>query len=118
MAHYDSSGSWWTCAYSQTNSPWPAGDKSILRWNAILWIDNLNDSTTAASLETLFSEFGDVSEVQIISPPEGIRSPRGALIGMLNVMDARKALWVLDGTEFDGRVISVTLNTIRTDPLR
>ena len=76
-----------------------------------IYVGNMSYSTTEESLEALFSNFGQVEEVAIINDRETGR-PRGfAFITMPNDDEARKAIEEINGTEFEGR--SLTVNEAR-----
>ena len=72
-----------------------------------LYVGNLSYSTTQDSLREAFSAIGAVDEVAIIMDRETGR-PRGfAFVAMNNDEEARAAIESLNGTEVDGRTISV-----------
>jgi len=76
-----------------------------------IYVGNMSYSTTGESLEALFSNFGEVEEVAIINDRETGR-PRGfAFVTMPNDDEARKAIEEVNGTEFEGR--SLTVNEAR-----
>ncbi|MFQ6007965.1 MAG: RNA recognition motif domain-containing protein [Candidatus Zixiibacteriota bacterium] len=66
-----------------------------------LYVGNLSYSVTSEQLEELFSNHGEVRQVNII---EG----KGfGFVEMSNSSDAEKAKEALDGTEFSGRTLRV-----------
>lgn len=66
-----------------------------------LYVGNLSYSVTNAQLEELFSQFGDVVNVNII---EG----KGfGFVEMSESSDAEKAIEELNGTDFEGRTLKV-----------
>jgi cold-inducible RNA-binding protein len=72
-----------------------------------LYVGNLSFSTTEEALQNEFSAHGQVDEVAVISDRETGR-PRGfAFVTMSNDGEARAAIESLNGTELDGRTITV-----------
>ena len=66
-----------------------------------LYVGNLNYSTTSEELKQLFSQFGEVKQLNII---EG----KGfAFIEMASPSEAEKAKDSLNGTEFKGRNLRI-----------
>ena len=66
-----------------------------------LYVGNLSFSVSNEQLQQLFSEYGEIKNVNII---EG----KGfGFVEMANIEDAEKAKEALDGTEFDGRTMRV-----------
>jgi len=66
-----------------------------------LYVGNLNYSVTSEQLEELFSNYGEVRQVNII---EG--KPFG-FVEMSNQSEAEKAKEALNGSEFNGRALRV-----------
>ncbi len=72
-----------------------------------LYVGNLSFSTTEDALQARFGEFGQVDEVAVISDRDTGR-PRGfAFVTMTNDGEARAAVEALNGTDLDGRTITV-----------
>lgn len=72
-----------------------------------LYVGNLSFSTTEESLQNEFSAHGQVEEVAVITDRDTGR-PRGfAFVTMSNDGEARAAIESLNGTELDGRTITV-----------
>jgi RNA recognition motif-containing protein len=72
-----------------------------------LYIGNLAFSTTEEALQAEFAAFGQVEEVAVISDRDTGR-PRGfAFVSMNSDNEARAAIEALNGTELDGRTITV-----------
>jgi RNA recognition motif-containing protein len=72
-----------------------------------LYVGNLSFSTTEESLQNEFSAHGQVEEVAVITDRDTGR-PRGfAFVSMSNDAEARAAIESLNGTEVDGRTITV-----------
>jgi cold-inducible RNA-binding protein len=72
-----------------------------------LYVGNLSFSTTEEALQAEFAAFGQVEEVAVISDRDTGR-PRGfAFVSMANENEARTAIESLNGTDLDGRTITV-----------
>jgi RNA recognition motif-containing protein len=72
-----------------------------------LYVGNLSFSTTQEALQEHFSTHGQVEEVAVITDRDTGR-PRGfAFVSMSNDAEARAAIEQLNGTELDGRTITV-----------
>lgn len=66
-----------------------------------LYVGNLSFSVSNEQLEQLFSEYGEIKQINII---EG----KGfGFVEMADVSDAERAKEALDGTEFEGRTMRV-----------
>ncbi|QDU70387.1 RNA recognition motif domain-containing protein [Mucisphaera calidilacus] len=80
-----------------------------------IYVGNMPFRTTEQELEGLFSNFGTVNEVAVINDRETGR-PRGfAFVTMDNDEEAREAIEKLNGTEFDGRTLTVNEAKPRAD---
>jgi len=72
-----------------------------------LYVGNLSFSTTEEALQAEFAAHGQVEEVAVITDRDTGR-PRGfAFVTMSNDAEARAAIEGLNGTEVDGRTITV-----------
>ena len=72
-----------------------------------IYVGNMSFDTTEASLEGLFSNYGDVSEVAVITDRDTGR-PRGfGFVTMPNDEEARNAIEQLNGEAFEGRTLNV-----------
>jgi RNA recognition motif-containing protein len=72
-----------------------------------LYVGNLSFSTTEETLQAEFGTHGQVEEVALITDRDTGR-PRGfAFVTMNNDSEARAAIESLNGTELDGRTITV-----------
>ena len=79
-----------------------------------IYVGNLSYSTTEDALSGAFAAFGEVDEVAMISDRETGR-PRGfAFVTMNNDEEGRAAIEKLNGTELDGRTITVNEARPRT----
>lgn len=76
----------------------------------ILHVSNINFQTNADELKLLFSQFGEVSQIDI---PRDRRTklPRGfAFIHFINDEDALAAVKYINNAEFAGRILSVEIS--------
>ena len=72
-----------------------------------IYVGNMSFSTTEESLTGLFSNYGQVDEVAVITDRETGR-PRGfAFVTMGNDSEAQAAIEAINGTEFEGRTLTV-----------
>ena len=72
-----------------------------------LYVGNLSFSTTEEALQAEFGAHGQVEEVALITDRDTGR-PRGfAFVTMNNDTEARAAIEGLNGTDIDGRTITV-----------
>ena len=71
-----------------------------------LYVGNLNFRTTQESLEGLFSNYGEVQEVAIITDREPGR-PRGFAFVTMNDEGGKEAIEALNGQEFEGRTLNI-----------
>jgi len=72
-----------------------------------IYVGNLPWSTTSASLEALFSAHGTVSSAEVISDRETGRSRGFGFVEMDSDDACQRAIQALNGTEVDGRAITV-----------
>jgi len=80
----------------------PSSDDTIS-----LYVGNLAYSTQREDLHNLFSEYGQVNSVRIMTD-RATRRPRGYGFVEMESSAARKALSALDGTEFGSRNLRVS----------
>lgn len=72
-----------------------------------IYVGNMSFSTTEQTLEGLFSNYGQVDEVSVVTDRETGR-PRGfAFVTMSNDEEAKAAIEATNGTEFEGRRLNV-----------
>ncbi len=72
-----------------------------------IYVGNLNYSTNEDSLRGLFSNYGSVDDVAVITDRETGR-PRGfAFVTMSNDQEGKAAIEATNGTEFEGRTLNV-----------
>ena len=71
-----------------------------------IYVGNLSYQTTEADLTTLFEQAGEVESVSIITDRDTGRSKGFAFVEMSNE-DAEKAIAQFNGTEVNGRALTV-----------
>ena len=76
-----------------------------------IYIAGLNFSITAADLNDLFSEYGEVHSAKVITDRETGRSKGFGFVEM----PAQKAINELNGAEYDNKIISVSVARPRAE---
>lgn len=71
-----------------------------------LYVGNMSFNTTEASLEAVFSNYGDVQDVAIVKDRHTDR-PRGFAFVTMEDDAARAAMEALNGNDFEGRALTV-----------
>ena len=80
-----------------------------------IYVGNLSFDTTDTEVRELFSQYGEVNEVTLITDRDTGR-PRGfGFVEMRNDEQAREAIGSLDGNEVGGRQIKVNEAKPRTE---
>jgi RNA recognition motif-containing protein len=72
-----------------------------------IYVGNLPWSTTSATLEALFSAHGTVQSAEVVSDRETGRSRGFGFVEMDSDEACQRAIQALNGTEVDGRAITV-----------
>jgi len=72
-----------------------------------LYVGNLNFRTTEDALEALFSNYGQVSDTAIINDRDTGRSRGFGFVTMDDDDAAKEAIEAVNGTELDGRTLTV-----------
>lgn len=72
-----------------------------------LYVGNLSYQTTDDSLRAAFSEYGEISSVNVVTDRYTGRSRGFAFVEMSNDAEAQTAIGALDGKMLDGREIKV-----------
>jgi RNA recognition motif-containing protein len=80
-----------------------------------IYVGNLSFDTTKEGLEATFSEFGQVSNVAIITDRETGRSRGFAFVEMTDDQAADDAISALNGKDLDGRTLTVNEARPRED---
>ncbi len=73
-----------------------------------IYAGNLDHSVTEDDLKDAFSEFGDVSSVNIIKDRSSGQSKGFGFVEMPNDSEADKAMEALNGSQLKGREIKVS----------
>jgi RNA recognition motif-containing protein len=79
-----------------------------------IYVGNLPWSTTSATLESLFSAHGTVNSAEVIADRETGRSRGFGFVEMDSDEACQRAIQALNGTEVDGRAITVNEARERT----
>lgn len=80
-----------------------------------IYISNLNYNVNDADLNQLFTEYGEITSAKVIMDRESGRSRGFGFVEMPNDSEAQKAIDELNGAEYDGKTISVTVARPRTE---
>jgi len=72
-----------------------------------IYVGNLSYSTTEDTLRDQFSQHGEVEEVTVVKDRETGRSRGFAFVTMPNSDEATAAMEAVNGTDIDGRTVSV-----------
>jgi RNA recognition motif-containing protein len=80
-----------------------------------IYVGNLPFSFSSADLEQLFSEYGAIDRAQVISDRMTGRSRGFGFVEMPNDDEARAAISALDGSDADGRALTVNEARPRND---
>lgn len=74
-----------------------------------LYVGNLSYNTTENELRDLFSQSGEISEINVITD-RFTGQPKGfAFVQMVNQVDAEKAIRMFNDQELDGRRLTVNI---------
>jgi len=80
-----------------------------------IYIANINFRTSTEALQQLFEGYGEVTSAKIITDRETGRSRGFGFVEMSNDNEAQKAIDELNGSEFDGKTLSVNVAKPKTD---
>lgn len=80
-----------------------------------IYVSHLSWGTKSDALQDAFSQFGEVSSANVITDRETGRSRGFGFVEMPNDEEAQRAIDELNGTELDGRTISVNVARPRED---
>lgn len=72
-----------------------------------IYVGNMPFTSNEESLEALFSNYGQVDEVAVITDRETGRSRGFAFVTMASDDEAKEAIEALNGQEFEGRTLTV-----------
>lgn len=80
-----------------------------------IYVGNVSFSATEDMLRSLFEKYGSVEDVKIVTDRES-GQPRGfGFVEMSNDAEAMKAINALNGTDFEGRTLTVNEARPRED---
>lgn len=74
-----------------------------------IYVGNLTFGTDNAELESLFAQYGQVTDAQVIKDRETGRSRGFGFVEMGSTDDAQKAISELNGKDLNGRQLTVNL---------
>ena len=83
--------------------------------NNKLYVGGLSYNTTEASLENLFAQAGTLASVRIITDRETGRAKGFGFVEMNETYGAARAISMFNGTDFEGRTITVNEAKPQTD---
>ncbi len=72
-----------------------------------IYVGNMPYSIASEGLSDMFKEYGDVEEATVIMDRETGRSKGFGFVEMHNNPDAERAMKALNGTQLDGRTLTV-----------
>ena len=79
-----------------------------------IYVGNISYSTNETMLEQAFSAYGTVDSARIITDRDSGRSKGFGFVEMADQSEAQAAIEALNGTDIDGR--SITVNEARPKP--
>lgn len=74
-----------------------------------IYVGNLTFDVNNGQLESLFAQYGEVSSAQVITDRETGRSRGFGFVEMSSSEDATSAISALDGTDHNGRRLTVNV---------
>jgi RNA recognition motif-containing protein len=80
-----------------------------------IYISGLSYNVSDADLNELFAEYGEISSAKIITDRETGRSRGFGFVEMPNDAEGQKAIDELNGVEYDGKVIAVSVARPRAE---
>lgn len=80
-----------------------------------IFIAGLSYSITDADLNDLFGEYGEITSAKVVMDRETSRSKGYGFVEMSDDASGQKAIDELNGAEYDGRTISVSVARPRTE---
>lgn len=80
-----------------------------------LYVGNLTFGATNATLETLFTPFGEVRSAQVVMDRDTGRSKGFGFVEMGNDQSAKAAIDAMNGKDVDGRALTVNEARPRED---
>lgn len=73
-----------------------------------IYVGNLAFSVNTDSLTQLFSQYGAVEKVNIITDRDSGRSKGFAFVEMMNASDAQRSIDSLNGQQHEGRAMNIS----------
>ncbi len=83
--------------------------------NKKIYVGGLSYSVTDTQLEQLFAAHGTVESAKVITDRETDRSRGFGFVEMSTVEEAEKAIAALNGTQHEGRTLTVNISKPRED---
>ncbi|MDR0836011.1 MAG: RNA-binding protein [Tannerella sp.] len=80
-----------------------------------IYISGLSYGISDADLNELFAEFGEISSARVITDRETGKSRGFGFVEMPNDAEGQKAIDELNGVEYDGKVIAVSVAREKTE---
>jgi RNA recognition motif-containing protein len=80
-----------------------------------IYVANLNYRVSSEDLEGVFAEYGAVSSAKVITDKISGRSRGFGFVEMPNEAEANKAIEELNGAEYDGKEIAVSIAKPKTE---
>lgn len=80
-----------------------------------IFISNINYRTKSESLQELFAQYGEVTAAHIVTDRETNRSRGFGFVEMGNDEEGQKAIDALNGTEFEGKTLTVNVARPKTE---
>lgn len=80
-----------------------------------IYVSNLNFATKNDSMQNLFEQYGEVSSANIIMDRDTGRSRGFGFVEMPDDAEGQKAIDALNGSEFEGKVLTVNVARPKTD---
>ncbi|HEX5630787.1 MAG TPA: RNA-binding protein [Acidimicrobiia bacterium] len=74
-----------------------------------IYVGNLTFDTDSAQLESLFTQYGQVTKAQVVMDRDSGRSRGFGFVEMANADEAKKAIDSLSGKDVGGRALTVNL---------
>ncbi len=80
-----------------------------------IYVSNLNFSTSTESLQELFAAYGEIVSAHIVTDRETGRSRGFGFVEMTDDAEGQKAIDELNGTDFEGKTLTVNVARPRTE---
>ena len=80
-----------------------------------IYVSNLSWGTSSESLQNLFAQFGEVSSANVITDRETGRSRGFGFVEMPDDGEGQKAIDRINGSEFEGKVLTVNVARPKTE---